>query len=1125
MKKFAYRLPQTSEKKNFIFNMLGSLTNATVSLLLMIVVSHIVGSDAAGVFSLAYSTAQMMYTICVFEMRNIQVTDAKREMSFESISMFRVITIAAMWAFFGAFATFKGFDKETVKVMLVISVYMMLAAISDLFQGNLHRNGYLSIAGRSLACQTAITAIVFSITLVITKQLFIATLTMPIVVLVWILLHDIPLSNNFGSFKPSFKLSEQKGILLCALPLFASSFMHQFIFNSPKYAIENALTKTDQAHYGYLVMPVFAINLLSIFAFRPQLIKLSKSWAENRIDEFKKIVSKLYGWVVVLTIAAMVAGYFLGIPVLEMLYKAELSDKKTIFITLLFAGGLSAASTLTLTLFTTMRKQKLCLIAYVVTMLFALVAPDAMVSRWGLTGAALSYLCEMAVLFAVMFSLFLLQLKKPQVDLLDEVIKKERYTIVATVLSFALSLLVCVSIFLPKNVGNVLKPVGYPVENLSISQIESFRSCRVEASGKYTITDVDPQIIFSCEGREIECVEVAIQQPVGEVAIEVYTAYKDGQFSAERCYSSSIFKDETSVIIDIPKGSYDFLRIDIDTNDIYFKNVGLYETQPESVPFEVEKTAGDYFKAIAIPVIIALIVRAIDKRTWATQAVVRTIARNKIKIAEFIVFSAVAILGGMLVEMIISRILPGDFNKYRFVFFAGIAELVVVFIRGRKYLREKTENVFLPIALTLGVVMLLCSPIKHIAWDLDSHYPWAVQASYMDTAYITGADYNVDKHLGQSTSLVDFSLEKYNEDLEYLNSADETLVAQQQSYISIAHIPAGIFIAVARFFGASFAVKYNVGRLAYLLVYSFVCYFAIKKLKTGKMILAVICLFPTNLFLATNYSYDWCVTAFTMLGTAYFVSELQQPEKPITITDTIIMALSFTVGAWPKLVYIILMGMTLFMRKNWPRKSDRRTYYAVLVTIFSVLVAYFVITTLTKIGGPGDIRGGDVNPSAQLAGIRSAPFGYAKLLFKFLLDYLSIGSMQEYISHFGYLGLGKYWFIAAIVLGFTALTDTNKRYGFKTPLYIRGLAVLLFVGMASVIATALYINFTPLNATTINGCQPRYLTPLLAPLLLLVTGKRFNIFKNKAAYSCVIFAIMSAVVMLEIYSKIVTIML
>ncbi len=412
MRKYIYKLPQESPKKNFLFNMIGSFTNALVSLVLMIVVSYITNSAIAGIFSLAFSTSQMMYTICVFEMRNIQVTDAKREFSFEHICMFRIITIAVMWAFFAVFAKVRKFDKETILVMVAITAYMSVLAISDVIQGNLHRNGYLSIAGCSLACQVALMAIVFSVTLAITKNLLISAVTMPIAVVGWIFVYDIPFNNNFNKFRPKFEFVALTKMFLCASPLFLSSFLHQYIFNSPKYAIEEALSKTDQAHYGYLVMPVFVINLLSIFVFRPQLISLSKDWANKKIDNFKKTVVKLYLWVIIVTVASLVGGYLLGIPVLELFYNANLSDKKAIFMVLLLSGGFSAASTLTLTLFTTMRKQKLCLIAYVIVMVFALLVPDVLTKQYGLMGAAVSYLFEMALLFTVMFILFIININR-----------------------------------------------------------------------------------------------------------------------------------------------------------------------------------------------------------------------------------------------------------------------------------------------------------------------------------------------------------------------------------------------------------------------------------------------------------------------------------------------------------------------------------------------------------------------------------------------------------------------------------------------------------------------------------------------------------------------------------------
>ena len=410
VQKFVYRLPDKSENKNFIYNMIGSLVSAVVSVILLVVTSHVAGGNAAGIFSLAYSTAQMMYTVSFFEMRNIQVTDAKREFSFSSIEMFRILTTAVMWMFFAVFCVVQGYKGEKLAVMAALTLYMSLLSFSDLFQGNMHFNGYLSIAGRSLAGQVLLASLVFSVSLLITKNLWISVLLMALCVFLWILLYDIPFNNNFDGLKPNFNFSVQKNIFLCALPLFLSSFLQQYIFNAPKYAIDKALTEIEQSYYGYLVMPVFSINLLSMFVFRPKLVSLSNNWASRQLNTFKKTSAFLYLWVVAATVAVLAAGWLLGIPVLELLYAANLSDKRGIFMILLLAGGFSAASTLTLTLLTTMRKQKYSLAAYLLTFVISLFLPDLLVSNFGMKGAAVSFFIEMAVLFIAMLTVFIIVL-------------------------------------------------------------------------------------------------------------------------------------------------------------------------------------------------------------------------------------------------------------------------------------------------------------------------------------------------------------------------------------------------------------------------------------------------------------------------------------------------------------------------------------------------------------------------------------------------------------------------------------------------------------------------------------------------------------------------------------------
>ena len=707
---------------------------------------------------------------------------------------------------------------------------------------------------------------------------------------------------------------------------------------------------------------------------------------------------------------------------------------------------------------------------------------------------------------------------------MNNFIKNKKYPIVAAAIFYALSLLVCVAMFLPRNVGGVLKENGSANSALKSTDVENTVNCSLDSDGTYTILSDDPQMIFSLNGQPTECIKLNISSPCeSDVYFELYTAVSKHQFSVDNGYRGLIFKGQTSAVVDVPQGEYYSLRIDINTAGVRFESVELYEEQPNLVPFVPEYSFWDYICVIFIPIVTAALIWFIECKTNFCQKAFDCIKKNKLKILKFIVFSIVAMLLATLIETIIGLISDyGSFNVYRWVFFAGVVELIVVFVLGYKNLKREPEKVFLPVVIILGLVMLFGSPVKHICWDLDSHYKWAIGNSYSGTSYFTLADTNII-YVGQkSVYPSDFCLENYKDDLESLEQSDEILAEQRNEPFILAHLPEGIFISVARLLNASFAVKYNIGRLSNLLIYAIVCYFAIRKIKSGKMILSVICLFPTSIFLATNYAYDWCVTSFSILGTSYFVSELQQPDKKITVTETLIMCLSFTIAAWTKLVYIILIGMTLFMCKNWKTAKDRKKYYLILSAILVVVFAWFLINSFIEISGTGDVRGGNVDPSEQLRLILSNPWAYAKVLIKFLVPYLSISGTQQYISNFAYLGLGNAWIICLTLLGVTVLTDADNKIKFKIPVFIKCCSVVLFVCMAAVIATTLYLAFTPVGQNEILGCQPRYIIPLIAPLLLLVSGQRINIIKNKSVYNGVVLVGSSIAVMIDTYTQIIT---
>ena len=63
------------ERESFIYNTAGGMLNAFQSVFLLMAMSRVLTPDDAGVFTLAYSVANLMLMIGLYGMRNFQVTD------------------------------------------------------------------------------------------------------------------------------------------------------------------------------------------------------------------------------------------------------------------------------------------------------------------------------------------------------------------------------------------------------------------------------------------------------------------------------------------------------------------------------------------------------------------------------------------------------------------------------------------------------------------------------------------------------------------------------------------------------------------------------------------------------------------------------------------------------------------------------------------------------------------------------------------------------------------------------------------------------------------------------------------------------------------------------------------
>lgn len=398
--------------KDFIWNMIGSVSNAVTTLLVLVIVTRINGIDDGGIISIAFAGAQLMFTIGAFEVRTYQVTDINKKFDFTDYYTFRIITCTVMIVVSLIYIFESGYSWEKGIVIFLMCIYYMIDAFADVFEGLFQSLDNLDMSGKSLGIRVIFSTIIFAIVLVFTKDLVIASVANCISAALWVLFYDIILGSRVTKIKLKISFYNVNKLFFDCVPLFVVSFLFIYLINTPKYSIDRYMSLSSQNYYNMISMPSFVINLFSLFLMRPMITKIAVSYHNNNLKSFVKRVTILLAFDILITIVAVIVAFFIGIPVLSFIYGTDLATFKTELIVLVVAGGASALGIVMYNVLTALRKQKIILIIYSIVAVFATMITSFLVKKEGIFGATIAYFAIMTSLFVLLSVFFVIIINK-----------------------------------------------------------------------------------------------------------------------------------------------------------------------------------------------------------------------------------------------------------------------------------------------------------------------------------------------------------------------------------------------------------------------------------------------------------------------------------------------------------------------------------------------------------------------------------------------------------------------------------------------------------------------------------------------------------------------------------------
>ena len=207
---------------------------------------------------------------------------------------------------------------------------------------------------------------------------------------------------DFSSIEFKSLLVDACSILKNCIPLFISGFLLAYIFNEPRIAIDmeirlGHLIEGTQRDYNILFMPVFFMSLF-ILILRPLTTQLAIFWKDKEYKRFDGIIVKLLviiGLGFVLTLVA----YFIGTPILSVVFGLDLNRYKETLAILVFSGILYSIGIVFGDVMTVLRRQSYLLPVYLLMFVASKLTNLQFVQRSGLFGASLSFLLVMVVYF------------------------------------------------------------------------------------------------------------------------------------------------------------------------------------------------------------------------------------------------------------------------------------------------------------------------------------------------------------------------------------------------------------------------------------------------------------------------------------------------------------------------------------------------------------------------------------------------------------------------------------------------------------------------------------------------------------------------------------------------------
>ncbi|MCU7740180.1 lipopolysaccharide biosynthesis protein [Priestia megaterium] len=326
-----------SLRTNFSWTLIGNGLYAFSQWFIVFILAKYGSPQMVGIYSLGLALSAPVLMMTNLQLRVVQATDFKNKYPFGLYFGLRIImTILALMIIIIAML-FLNYNENKFLIILIVSLSRGIDALSDIVYGVAQKHERMDLMSRSRIIKSILIIIMFPVCMYVWGSLLAGSVAILIISIICLLFIDLVNAKGYENVKPLIEKRSFLYIIKMAFPLGVVLMLGSLYTNIPRYAIDSYLGEKELGYFTAISYFVVAGQTIITSLTQPASPRLAKIYSLGDINNFKRLLIKLCGVGLLLSVIGILASITLGEEILTILYTVEYRKYQVLFILLMLS--------------------------------------------------------------------------------------------------------------------------------------------------------------------------------------------------------------------------------------------------------------------------------------------------------------------------------------------------------------------------------------------------------------------------------------------------------------------------------------------------------------------------------------------------------------------------------------------------------------------------------------------------------------------------------------------------------------------------------------------------------------------------------------------------------------------